>query len=221
VDFDLYATLDGREPSTSDYDRSSTDPGGHESITIDATAVAGNVGMLINSYSGSGEYTLEISESDAADARTGDSRFESDQRVETTTWTPVRSRPSASASRVDSVSAGSAGYVRDGPELAAGSVWWSVGFNAGFEGWVRQSTLTAAPLFEYNQRVETITETALTERASVYASETGRVPADTAGYVRGGPTRAAGHLFWKVAFNTGHAGWVRWDALRTAPLEGE
>nr|P29143.1 RecName: Full=Halolysin; AltName: Full=F-II; Flags: Precursor [Natrialba asiatica DSM 12278]pir/A42605/ halolysin (EC 3.4.21.-) - Natrialba asiatica (strain 172P1) [Natrialba asiatica]BAA01049.1 halolysin precursor [Natrialba asiatica] len=61
ADFDLYLTLDGRTPTTSDYDRRSYNWGSDEEISVD---LSGNeeLGILVNQYSGSGSYTLTIEE---------------------------------------------------------------------------------------------------------------------------------------------------------------
>nr|WP_282102518.1 S8 family serine peptidase [Halovivax limisalsi] len=61
ADFDLYLTLDGREPTTSDYDEASRNQGSQESITVDLT---GNeeLGLLVDAYSGSGSYTIQLEE---------------------------------------------------------------------------------------------------------------------------------------------------------------
>jgi glycosidase/carbohydrate-binding DOMON domain-containing protein len=63
ADFDLYVTLDGREPSRFDYDRRSWTRGSDEriEITADANGTA-ELGLLVRAYGGSGEYTLTVKE---------------------------------------------------------------------------------------------------------------------------------------------------------------
>ncbi len=68
ADLDLYLTLDGREPSTSDYDRLSSSAGGGETITVDADELdpGTTVGVLVRAYRGAGEYTLTFGRGDSA-----------------------------------------------------------------------------------------------------------------------------------------------------------
>ncbi len=63
TDFDLYVTLDGRTPATTDYDRRSYTYGTDEEISIDSE-VEDELGMLVDGYSGSGEYTMTVTETD-------------------------------------------------------------------------------------------------------------------------------------------------------------
>ncbi len=64
TDFDLYVTLDGREPTTADHDRRAWSENSQESLSIDGEAldVPGELGILVHSYAGSGEYDLGIEE---------------------------------------------------------------------------------------------------------------------------------------------------------------
>lgn len=63
ADFDLYANDGtGTCPSTSSYDYRSWTTDSQESITIDTPDTAADLTMLVDSYSGSGSYTLEIVE---------------------------------------------------------------------------------------------------------------------------------------------------------------
>ncbi|WP_226005734.1 PKD domain-containing protein [Natrinema salinisoli] len=61
ADFDLYVTYDGREPTPGDYDDRATSSDADESIE---SALDGqtDVGILVDRYSGRGEYTVTITE---------------------------------------------------------------------------------------------------------------------------------------------------------------
>ena len=63
ADFDLYVN-EGRSecPTTSDYDYRSIGTDSQESVTIDAPDTSTDLQVLVDSYSGSGEYTLTITE---------------------------------------------------------------------------------------------------------------------------------------------------------------
>ncbi|MFC4406005.1 PKD domain-containing protein [Haloarchaeobius iranensis] len=64
TDFDIYVTYDGRTPSPSDYDDRAYDYGSDEELVVDGTNVPadGSLGLLVDSYSGSGDYTFTIEE---------------------------------------------------------------------------------------------------------------------------------------------------------------
>ncbi|WP_440766834.1 S8 family serine peptidase [Natronorubrum sp. DTA7] len=59
--FDLYLTLDGRQPTTSDYDEASADWGADEVIEVNLDGDEA-FGILVNRYSGSGSYTITVEE---------------------------------------------------------------------------------------------------------------------------------------------------------------
>ena len=59
--FDLYLTLDGRTPSTWDYDEASLSWGADEQIEVDLDG-SEEFGILVDAYSGSGSYTLAVEE---------------------------------------------------------------------------------------------------------------------------------------------------------------
>ncbi|WP_121744509.1 S8 family serine peptidase [Natronorubrum halophilum] len=59
--FDLYLTLDGRTPTTTDYDERSYNWGADEEIAVDLSG-GEEFGILVDQYSGSGSYTLTIEE---------------------------------------------------------------------------------------------------------------------------------------------------------------
>jgi len=61
-DFDLYVTTDGRTPTTSDYDKRSITPDSQEQITLDDVSSGQEIGVLVDSYSGSGSYTVNVEE---------------------------------------------------------------------------------------------------------------------------------------------------------------
>lgn len=82
-DFDLYATRDGRPPSTSDYDEASTGSGGSESITLSDPSSGGSIGILVDAGRDWGSYTLSVTETgggtaSAQDADGADPLTESD-----------------------------------------------------------------------------------------------------------------------------------------------
>ncbi|MFC4406575.1 S8 family serine peptidase [Haloarchaeobius iranensis] len=62
ADFDLYVTLDGRTPSTSDYDKRSITQDSQEQVIADAVSAGQDIGILVDSYSGSGSYTVSVEE---------------------------------------------------------------------------------------------------------------------------------------------------------------
>ncbi len=63
ADFDLYANEgDGECPTTSSYDYRSWGPDSQESIVIDAPDASADLTVLVDSYGGSGDYTLTITE---------------------------------------------------------------------------------------------------------------------------------------------------------------
>ncbi|SDK42474.1 S8 family serine peptidase [Natronorubrum texcoconense] len=59
--FDLYLTLDGRQPTTSDYDELSADWGADEEIEVDLDGDE-ELGILVDRYSGSGSYAITVEE---------------------------------------------------------------------------------------------------------------------------------------------------------------
>ncbi len=62
ADFDLYVTLDGRTPSTSDYDKRSITRDSQETVVAEDVDSSTELGILVDSYSGSGSYTLSVEE---------------------------------------------------------------------------------------------------------------------------------------------------------------
>lgn len=64
ADFDLYVTYDGRTPTTSDYDDRSITQDSQEQVIIDSsdTDFSGDIGILVESYSGGGSYVVEAEE---------------------------------------------------------------------------------------------------------------------------------------------------------------
>ncbi|WP_439027202.1 S8 family serine peptidase [Haloarchaeobius sp. DT45] len=62
ADFDLYVTTDGRTPSTYDYDARSITQDSNEQIVIDTVSAGQEFGILVDSYSGSGSYTVSVEE---------------------------------------------------------------------------------------------------------------------------------------------------------------
>ncbi len=82
-DFDLYVTLDGRQPSITDYDRVSFSDGISERIEIGRSDVANTdeIGVMVRRYRGSGDYELSFSET-AADVRSNHVHSMKDRIVE-------------------------------------------------------------------------------------------------------------------------------------------
>ncbi|WP_440989175.1 S8 family serine peptidase [Haloarchaeobius baliensis] len=62
ADFDLYVTLDGRTPSTYDYDKRSISMNSDEQVIIDSPSAGQDIGILVDSYSGSGSFTVSVEE---------------------------------------------------------------------------------------------------------------------------------------------------------------
>lgn len=69
ADFDLFVTLDGRTATRDDYDRKANSPGNSEALTIDSAPAAGEIGILVDAYSGEGEYSLTVTEYTTVSAR--------------------------------------------------------------------------------------------------------------------------------------------------------
>jgi serine protease len=62
ADFDLYVTFDGRTPSTYDYDARSITYGSEEQIVVDDVDGDQEFGILVDSYSGRGSFTITVDE---------------------------------------------------------------------------------------------------------------------------------------------------------------
>jgi serine protease len=62
ADFDLYVTFDGRTPTTRDYDARSITYGSDEQILVEDVSAGQEFGILVDSYDGSGSYTLSVDE---------------------------------------------------------------------------------------------------------------------------------------------------------------
>jgi len=62
ADFDLYVTFDGRTPSTYDYDARAITYGSDEQIVVDDIDAGQEFGILVDSYSGSGSFTISVDE---------------------------------------------------------------------------------------------------------------------------------------------------------------
>lgn len=71
ADFDLFATLDGRTPGRYDYDRKSWSPNANETIRLSAEELNSELGVLVDSYRGSGNYTLRVVRKTASDDSEG------------------------------------------------------------------------------------------------------------------------------------------------------
>ncbi len=66
ADLDLYATLDGRTPTTSDYDQGAITAGSAESLVLDADDLDRNatVGVAVHAYAGTANFTVVVEEVD-------------------------------------------------------------------------------------------------------------------------------------------------------------
>jgi serine protease len=62
TDFDLYVTTDGRTPSTWDYDKRSVTLDSQEQVVIDGLDAGQEFGILVDSYEGSGGFTVTVEE---------------------------------------------------------------------------------------------------------------------------------------------------------------
>jgi PKD repeat protein len=73
ADFDLYVTTDGRTPSAYDYDERSASYGSQETVEITSGVTSSSeFGVLVDSYDGSGDYTLTITETGSGGGGGGD-----------------------------------------------------------------------------------------------------------------------------------------------------
>ena len=61
-DFDLYVTVDGRTPTTWDYDEKSTTRDSQEQVIVEDVEPGQEFGILVDSYEGDGNYTLSVEE---------------------------------------------------------------------------------------------------------------------------------------------------------------
>jgi len=62
TDFDLYITLDGRTPTTQDFDKRSITANSEEQVIVDDVSPGQEFGILVDSYSGGGTYVIEVEE---------------------------------------------------------------------------------------------------------------------------------------------------------------
>ena len=62
ADFDLYVTLDGHTPSTSDYDKRSVAQDSQETVVVEDVDSDIEAGILVDSRGGSGNYTVSVEE---------------------------------------------------------------------------------------------------------------------------------------------------------------
>jgi len=65
ADFDLYVTRSGRRPSTAHHDAAGTTETSTETVVVEAVTDDDELGVLVDAYSGSGEYTLTVTENGA------------------------------------------------------------------------------------------------------------------------------------------------------------
>jgi serine protease len=62
ADFDLYANTDGTRPSAYAFDKRSATQGSREQIVLEDLEPGQTIGILVDSYSGSGHFTLTVEE---------------------------------------------------------------------------------------------------------------------------------------------------------------
>ncbi len=62
ADFDLYVTLDGRTAGPRDYDKRSITADSQERVIVEDVAPGQSFGIAVDSYSGSGSYTISVEE---------------------------------------------------------------------------------------------------------------------------------------------------------------
>ncbi len=62
ADFDLYVTADGRTPTTRDFDKRSITVDSQEQVIFEDVAPGQEFGILVDSYSGSGNYEISVQE---------------------------------------------------------------------------------------------------------------------------------------------------------------
>jgi chitodextrinase len=62
ADFDLYATTDGRDPLVYDYDKRSATVNSDERIVLEDVDRGQTIGVLVDSWSGSGDFVVTIEE---------------------------------------------------------------------------------------------------------------------------------------------------------------
>jgi endonuclease YncB( thermonuclease family) len=65
ADFDLYVTRNGRRPTVARHDLEGTSEDANETVVVDAVDDADQLGILVDGYSGSGEFTLTVTETGA------------------------------------------------------------------------------------------------------------------------------------------------------------
>lgn len=65
ADFDVYVTRSGRRPTTARYDAAGTTESSTETVVVDAVDPDDELGILVDAYNGSGEYTLTVTETGA------------------------------------------------------------------------------------------------------------------------------------------------------------
>ncbi len=62
ADFDAFVTEDGSEPDSFNYDRSATTPDSNEQIVVDSVSGGQEFGIMVQSWEGTGQFSLEIEE---------------------------------------------------------------------------------------------------------------------------------------------------------------
>jgi len=62
ADFDLYVTLDGRTPTPDDFDKRSATSSPNEQVITDEIDADTELGILVDSASGSGSFEVSVEE---------------------------------------------------------------------------------------------------------------------------------------------------------------
>ncbi len=206
ADFDLYLTLDGRTPSAWDHDRASQGTTSEERIVLEGEAIdpGATLGIAVESYDGSGEYTLSVSE-------TGSHRFEDDQWVRTTADGWGYQYPRDGAPRLDRLSEYTHGRIVNGPTRNDGQVWWGLHLvNERLWAWIPGERLTAAPggpRHTLGDRVYTTTDTDVHARADEDAPVVDRKSRYSYGEIVNSADREDGDVWWAVRFDDGTVAW--------------
>ncbi|MUV90774.1 hypothetical protein GJ629_13415, partial [Halapricum sp. CBA1109] len=142
--------------------------------------------------------------------------FDIEQRVSPVVDTTVYRRPDRSSVEEGIARMDDAGYVRDGPKLVDGVLFWRVAFNSGLMGWVSETNLSPAPLdaaggeppaFDIGQTVQSTVDLNVRQKPDIDSSDIGTASDGETGTVTDGIVSADGYTWWKVAWADAPTGW--------------